>query len=101
MTFPPAYRPHGVPLLFKGNPIELSPEVEEVANFWAQAIGTEFGDKGLVQKNFWGEFKELLPQEVKREAKSLEDFDFSKIKAYLEEQSQKRKDRPKEEKKAE
>lgn len=38
-----------------------------------------------MQKNFWSEFKEILPDDVKEEAESLEEFDFSKIKAHLEE----------------
>ena len=32
VTFVPRYEPHGKPLLFKGEPIEISPEVEEVCN---------------------------------------------------------------------
>ena len=30
MTFPPAYVPHGVKLLYDSKPVDLSPEEEEV-----------------------------------------------------------------------
>lgn len=38
--FPPAYVPHGVKILYDGVPVDLTPEQEEIATFFA-AIGKE------------------------------------------------------------
>ena len=35
VTFFPRYEPHGVKLVFKNKQIKVSPEVEEVCNWWA------------------------------------------------------------------
>jgi DNA topoisomerase-1 len=43
--FPPIYVAHGVPLIHKGEKLELTPEQEEVATFWAKEIGSEFAEK--------------------------------------------------------
>ena len=36
----------------QGKPLDLTPEQEEVCNWWAQVIGSEFVEKELVRKNF-------------------------------------------------
>jgi len=35
VTFFPAYQPHGIPVLHKGKQLNLTPEQEEVCNWWA------------------------------------------------------------------
>ena len=35
VIFSESYKPHGVPILHKGNPIKLTPEQEEACNYWA------------------------------------------------------------------
>lgn len=61
VTFYPRYEPHGKPLLFKGEPIEISPEVEEVCNQWVMVEGSEFAKKDTVRKNFVQSFLALFP----------------------------------------
>ena len=34
VVFYPRYEPHNKPLLFKGEPIEVNPEIEEACNHW-------------------------------------------------------------------
>ena len=67
----------------QGEPVDLKPEVEEVCNWWAQIIGSEFAEKELVVKNFTESFLPLMPKDLG--ATRLEDFDFSKIKKHLDE----------------
>lgn len=78
VTFFPRYEPHGVSLLFKGKPIKVSPEVEEVCNWWANVEGSDFAEKDLVRKNFQESFLALVGK-----GKKITDFDFSAIKAHL------------------
>lgn len=66
----------------QGAPLDLKPEVEEVCNWWAQVIGTPFAEQELVIKNFTDNFLKLFEKSLG--AKSLEDFDFTNIKAHLE-----------------
>lgn len=40
--------------------MDLTPEQEEVCNWWAQIIGTEFAEKDIVKKNFELSFLELF-----------------------------------------
>jgi DNA topoisomerase-1 len=87
-----------VKVLFKGKPLDLKPEVEEVCNWWAQCIGTDFAEKELVLKNFTESFLKLFPG---LGATSLAEFDFKDIKQHLEQQKEIRNNRPNEEKKRE
>jgi DNA topoisomerase-1 len=52
VIFSPAYKPHGVKILHKGAPLDLTPEQEEVCNYWANIIGSEFAEKEKVIQNF-------------------------------------------------
>merc|ERR1719187_989126 len=40
VVFPPPYQPHNVKLLYDGKPLDLTPEQEELATFYAQMIET-------------------------------------------------------------
>ena len=44
MLFPPEYEPHGVRMLYDGVPVDLTPEQEEVATFFA--VMKETGGEG-------------------------------------------------------
>ena len=96
VTFFPRYEPHGVPILFKNKPLKVSSELEEVCNWWANVEGSEFAEKDLVRKNFQESFLALVGK-----GKSLNDFDFSKVKEHLEQSRELRNARTTEEKKLE
>lgn len=53
VMFPPEYTPHGVKMLYEGRPVDLTPEQEEVATFYAV-----MRDTGLCMSSFhflgWG-----------------------------------------------
>lgn len=86
IVFAPPYVPHNVPLLYDGNPIELTPDQEEIATFYAGIPddGPQLGNpktRGVFQKNFFADFKESLPPG--HIIKKFEKCDFSRIKEHL------------------
>jgi len=60
VVFPPPYQPHGVKLLYDGKPLDLTPEQEEMATFYAQMIETDWIKKKTFNKNFFLEFRRML-----------------------------------------
>lgn len=99
VRFPPFYTPHGVAPLHKGKPLKLTPAQEEIATFWAQALGTDFTEKETVRKNFEAELFAVLTPEMG--VKSLNDIDFEPIVKHLEKMKEERNNRPNEVKKKE
>ena len=79
--------------------MDLNPEVEEICNWWAQVLETDFASKELVIKNFTESFLALFDKSLG--ATSLDDFDFSAIKQHLEKQREIRLARSTEDKKRE
>ena len=94
--FPPEYEPHKTPVLFKGQETILSSLVEEYATLYAKYIGTDYIERSKFNKNFFKDFKKILPDKMKDS--TIEDFDFTAIKNYLDKESEKRKSMSKEEK---
>ena len=99
LLFTPDYVPHGVPLVYDGEQVQLGAEAEEVASFFASTLGTDWCEKKKFRENFWSDFTSLLPSGSK--IKKLELCDFSKIKDYIDARSLARKSRTKEEKERE
>jgi len=99
VRFPPFYTPHGIAPLHKGKPLILNPVQEEIATFWAQALGTDFTEKETVRNNFEEEFLAVLDKEMG--VKSLNDIDFDPIVKHIEKTREERNNRPREEKKRE
>ena len=64
MTFPPAYQPlpNNIRMKLKvnGEKVDLPHELEELASWWAEAVGTDFGEKDKVKENFWLDFGKKL-----------------------------------------
>lgn len=52
VAFPPEYRPHGLTVRIKGQPVALEPLQEEMLMAWANKIGTPYVDDPVFQKNF-------------------------------------------------
>ena len=98
VLFAAEYEPHHIKIKYKGEPIELTPEQEEVATFWATVIDTDYAKKEIAIKNFTKEFLKVLPEKYK--GAKLEDFDFRPIREYLDQKKEKMKSKTPEEKKA-
>ncbi|KAJ8429344.1 hypothetical protein Cgig2_008791 [Carnegiea gigantea] len=75
--FPPPYKPHGVKMLYDGEPVDLSPDQEEVghttdhhhsmwllskrvATLYATMLETDYVTKEIFNKNFFNDWKKLL-----------------------------------------
>ncbi len=99
VLFPPSYQPHKIKIKYKNEEIELTPEQEEIATFWAQLLDNDLSKKDIAIKNFSTEFKKVLPEKYKNS--SFSDFDFSKIKEYIDSNREKNKNKSQEEKKIE
>ena len=94
--FPPKYEPHNIPVLVNNVKIVLPPESEEYATLYARYINTEYTTNPIFNKNFFDDFKKILPDQLKK--LQLDDFDFSLIKKHLEENRLKMAELSKEEK---
>mmetsp|Transcript_15779 Transcript_15779/g.38918 ORF Transcript_15779/g.38918 Transcript_15779/m.38918 type:complete len:808 (-) Transcript_15779:249-2672(-) len=60
VVFPPPYKPHGVKMKYDGQNVELTPEQEEVATFFAVMMETDHAKKKVFQNNFFKCWQEKL-----------------------------------------
>jgi DNA topoisomerase-1 len=77
VLFPPEYQAHGVKMLYEGLPVDLTPEQEEVASFFAVMKETDYMNKRIFLDNFWEGFKAVLGPNHR--IKSLDKCDFTPI----------------------
>jgi DNA topoisomerase-1 len=91
----PQYDYKGFSILFKGKTIKLEPKQEEMAVAWVKKLGTEYVNDPVFVKNFFNDFGAALGLGKV----SPEDFDFSEIIKYVEDEKLKKASMSKEEKK--
>ncbi len=91
---PAAYEGKGLTIKVKGNEIKLTTEQEEMVVAWAKKVGTPYVEDKVFAKNFHKDFSEKLGITVKPG-----DVDFQEIVALVEEERERKKSLPKEEKK--
>ncbi|CAD7695782.1 unnamed protein product [Ostreobium quekettii] len=77
VLFPPEYEPHGVKMLYDGVPVDLTPQAEEVATFFAVMLDTDYVKKPTFIKNFWDGFRRVLGP--KHPIKEFKKCDFGPI----------------------
>lgn len=99
IIFTPPYVPHGVPILHNGKELVLKPDEEEIANMWADLTESDFVLRPEVWKNFWNDFKKVLDPSYG--IKSLDELDFKQLREFLVKWREEKKQRPREERKAE
>lgn len=104
VMFPSPYTPHGIPLMYNGKQVTLTPVQEELASFYAAMPkdGPQLGNPKtakIFNKNFFTDFKKVLGKG--HEIKTFEQCDFSLIAAHLEKQREEKKNMTKEEKQPE
>lgn len=87
----------GFKISFRGREIALTPEQEEMAVAWVRKLGTDYAKDETFIANFFRDFGAALGLEGKVRP---EDFDFSAIIKWVEEERAKREGMTKEEKKA-
>ncbi|KAK2968122.1 hypothetical protein RJ640_028027 [Escallonia rubra] len=89
VIFPPPYKPHGVKILYKGQPMNLTPEQEEVATMYAAMLDTEYMNKPKFKENFMGDWRKILGK--KHVIRSLEDCNFTPIYEWHQREKEKKK----------
>ncbi|KAM0866765.1 hypothetical protein ACQ4PT_042433 [Festuca glaucescens] len=98
VTFPPPYKPHGVKMLYSGQPVDLTPEQEEVATMFAVMKDTEYASKETFINNFFKDWRNILGR--KHIIKKFELCDFSPIYKWHLQEKEKKKQMTSEEKKS-
>ncbi|XP_023007686.1 DNA topoisomerase 1 beta-like [Cucurbita maxima] len=98
VIFPPPYQTHGVKILHKGKPVDLTPEQEEVATMFAVMKDTDYMQKPKFKENFWNDWRKLLGKN--HVIQNLDDCDFTPIYDWYQTEKEKKKQMTTEEKKA-
>lgn len=103
VMFPPPYEPlpSHVKLYYDGKPVDLPPDAEEVAGFYAALVETDHGKNPVFQKNFFNDFLQVLSESggCNVDIKEFEKCDFSKMYNYFELKKEEKKNVPASEKK--
>jgi DNA topoisomerase-1 len=92
----PAYEPHGFIIRYKGRTLSLTPEQEEMAVAWVKKLGTDYVKDPVFVKNFLQDFSKALGVDP---SSKIEDFDFSEVQRWVEEEKAKKESMTREEKK--
>ena len=91
---PAPYEGQGLTIKVNGKEVTLTTKQEELAVAWAKKVGTPYVEDKVFAKNFHKDFSEKLGITVKSG-----DVDFSAIVALVEEERERKKNLPKDEKK--
>lgn len=92
----PAYEPHGFVIRYKGRRLSLTPEQEEMAMTWVKKLGTDYVKDPVFVRNFVEDFSKALGVDP---SSKIDDFDFSEIQRWVEEEKAKKESMSHEEKK--
>lgn len=107
VLFPPEYEPlpPNIKLKYDGKPLDLPPESEEVAGFFAAMLETEHASDAVFRENFFRDFLGVLAEFPPRNkvkidpVNGMDRLDFTDMHQYFEIEKEKRKAMTKEEKK--
>ncbi|KAL4073883.1 hypothetical protein J3A83DRAFT_4091530, partial [Scleroderma citrinum] len=96
VIFPPPYEPlpPHVKMKYKGKQVDLPPESEEVAGFYAAMLETDHAKDNTFNKNFFEDWLNVLKQYPPRNHIKITDFascDFRPMFEYFEEEKAKKK----------
>ncbi|KAJ5696132.1 hypothetical protein N7536_006544 [Penicillium majusculum] len=111
VVFPPEYEvlPKNVKMKYDGVPVSLEPEAEEVASFFGTMLNSTHNvENPVFQKNFFGDFKEVIkksggakdPKGNKVDIKEFAKCDFKPIFDFYDAQREEKRHLPPAEKKA-
>ena len=85
VIFPPEYVAHGVKMRYDEKPVELTPEAEEIATFYAAKLETDYVQKSTFRCNFFKDFRRVLKGSPAYDViEELELCDFTPIHRHLE-----------------
>jgi len=75
--FPDVYDPHNIPIIYKGNKVQLDAPAEELATLYAKLSENPIIENKTFSTNFWNDWKKLLKKNSP--ITNLADCDFSLI----------------------
>ncbi len=93
----PTYEPRGFTIRYKGKKLSLAPDQEEMAVAWVKKLGTDYVKDPVFARNFMKDFSKALGVET---PSKIEDFDFSEIQRWVEQEKIKKENMSREERKA-
>jgi len=96
VLLPKKYEAKSFSIRISGKKVDLTPEQEEKAVAWVKKLGTEYVNDPVFARNFFKDFCEALGL---GEELAPEDFDFSEIQSYVEQEKNLKLTMSKEEKK--
>ena len=96
--FAPEYEPHGIPLIYNNQHVQLKKDSEEIATFFAGVVNTDYQNNPVFCANFFDDFKEVLQQDGHVEITDFNKCDFTLMYNHLEELKAQRKQMTKEDK---
>ncbi|KAF9524043.1 hypothetical protein CPB83DRAFT_861979 [Crepidotus variabilis] len=105
VIFPPPYEslPKGVKMKYNGKSVDLPPEAEEVAGFYAALLESDHAKDKTFNSNFFGDWQTVMKKYPPRDGTkiaSFENCDFRPIFEHLEAEKAKKKAMTSDEKKA-
>ncbi|KDR75863.1 hypothetical protein GALMADRAFT_248593 [Galerina marginata CBS 339.88] len=105
VIFPPPYEPlpSHVKMKYNGKPVDLPPESEEVASFYAALLETDHARDATFNKNFFEDWKTVMQRHPARDGTKIIKFelcDFRPMYEHFETEKAKKKAMTTEEKKA-
>lgn len=100
--FAPPYEPlpSNVRFRYDGKEMRLSQDSEEVAGFYARMLDHDYTTKSTFNNNFFTDWRKIMTHEEAKVIKDLSKCDFKEMHAYFQAQSEKNRNKLKEEKAA-
>lgn len=85
VIFPPEHEIHNIPILYDGQPVQLSAPAEEAATYYAAKLNTDHVKSDVFNRNFFEDFRKCFDRRMPEyRIKSLDRCDFSAIFEHLE-----------------
>jgi len=92
--FPKLYERHNKNIYLNGDKVNVPDIVEEYLTLYAKYLGTDYSKNIRFKKNFFNDLKKVLPSNLK--ASSVDEFNLTEVKKYLDENNEKKKSLSKE-----
>ncbi|CAB3250276.1 unnamed protein product [Arctia plantaginis] len=101
-VFAPPYEPlpNNVRFFYDGKEMRLSQDSEEVAGFYARMLDHDYTTKSTFNNNFFTDWRKVMTHEETKIIKDLSKCNFKEMQAFFLNQSEKNRNRTKEEKAA-
>lgn len=92
VMFYPEYEPHKIPITYgpEKQIIHLNPEAEEFITYYVHSKFDKYRSDRF-NKNFFGDWKKLLTQELRKQITDFSKCDLSEIKLHVERESERKK----------